>query len=114
MLEITQATAVRSEGGWRVNWRISNPGNAALEIRTAWLPHSRFRGAAWTLTPPLHLASGGEASLASELAWDGAEVENAFLILRTDHGRVFARLHVAAAPDGTPVVRCESVTASLD
>jgi hypothetical protein len=114
VLDVSQTSAVRSRGGWRVEWRIANRGERSIEIHTAWLPHSRFRSAAWNLTPPLRLAGGSQATLASALAWDGAEVENAFLILRTDGGRVFARLHITAAPDGTPVARCESITASLD
>lgn len=39
----------------------------------------------------------------------GSEIENAFLILRGDPWRVFARLRVRVAADGTPAPVVERV-----
>ncbi|MFI5266899.1 MAG: hypothetical protein ACHQ7M_05915 [Chloroflexota bacterium] len=94
MLAVEQASAEPSGDGWLVRWRIRNTGLAPLIIHSVWLPHGRFRSQEWTLDPLLVVPAGGEATLDSVVAWDGGAVENAFLILRTDAGRVFVRLRV--------------------
>jgi hypothetical protein len=113
-LSINQLSAERSGAEWRIRWRIANLGSSSTAILSAWLPHSRFRGREWTLSPPLVLPAGGEVELDSLVAWrepPGMTVENAFLILRLSEGRMFARLSVTAGPSGEPGAICEAVTA---
>jgi len=83
-----------------------------VEISGAWLPHGGFRGAQRELRPLLVVPAGEDALLESTVAVDAPNglVENAFLILRTSAGRVYARLRVTLEPDGSPSAVCESVT----
>jgi len=114
MLGVEQASAAREGDAWRVTWRICNPDSEPVEIMSAWLPHSRFRGAEWRLDPPLALPPGGEVLLESRVycrEQPGAIVENAFVILRLRDLRVFARLCVEVSADGTPRAITETVTA---
>src|SRR5689334_15308978 len=97
MLRLEQASAVRSENRWHVQWRIGNPDANSAEIVSAWLPHGGFRSAEWQLQPPLVVPAGGDAVLHSYVACSdqpGTVVENAFLILRLTDQRLFFRLRV--------------------
>jgi hypothetical protein len=83
-------------GHWRVAWRVHNEGRTALSLNDAWIPHGRFRGDGHI---PLSETIGpGEATLIS-FTVTGDEppntvVENAYLILRSDAWRIFARMRV--------------------
>ena len=105
-------------GEWRCAFTLSNRGQADLQILEAWLPHNQFFSQRSLLHPPLSLPTGAEASLDVDVAFAeelGAQVTNAFLILRVEQEggawRVFARLLPIAQSDGQPAVICESVTA---
>lgn len=105
-------------GKWRCAFTLSNRGQAGFQILEAWLPHNQFFSQRSLLHPPLSLFAGAEASLDMDVDFaeaPGAQVTNAFLILRVDQGgrpwRVFARLLPVAQSGGKPEVICESVTA---
>ncbi|MBV8087216.1 MAG: hypothetical protein JO247_20595 [Chloroflexi bacterium] len=78
---------------------------APIEIASAWLPHSRFRAEEFPVGQ-----TGRSFELESGVHWDGAPVENAFLILRMAGGRAFARLRVIVGAGGLPWAECEAVT----
>ena len=92
-------------GRWQVAWRVHNDGDQPLRIDDAWVPHGRFRGEAGRFPVNLAVRPGewGQLELivlAAEAP--GVVVENAFLILRTDRGRMFARMRIDFGHDGAP------------
>jgi len=122
MLTSVEAPAVRIEvehaqpgaysRQWRVAWRITNLGAQPLQLDDAWIPHGRFRGEGHI---PLTLSVGQGDSRRIELnvAADeppGTIVENAYLILRTLHWRLFARMTVTFDAAGAPRPVVETVT----
>ncbi len=82
-----------------------------LHVVGARLPHDQFFAPEQVLD--LTLRPGEDATLAFDVrctaAPGGAEIENAFLILRADPWRVFARLRVRVGADGVPAVTVERV-----
>jgi hypothetical protein len=111
MLAVEQVGTRPLDGAWLFRWRLTNLTGEEIEILSAWLPHSRFRSEefAVALTAP----AGGRVEFDSEVACDGEPgtvIENAFLILRLDSGRAFARLRVTIGEDDTPLAVCEAVT----
>lgn len=102
---------------WLVAWRLRNSGLAPVQVLSAHQPHDHFFHPEQELAPPLVLAPGQAAELALPVAFEeapGAEVENAFLILRLlwdgRPWRVLLRLRVAAGADGTPRPTAERLT----
>lgn len=98
---------------WLVAWRIQNLSSEPLEILAGRLPHGKFRGDEKEFTPSPKIARGEDIRLEFSVACHepaGAEVENAFLILRVVWGgrpwRILARLRVKLSAGGEP----ESVT----
>jgi hypothetical protein len=99
-------------GRWRITFRLLNDAASRVVVSDAWLPHGRFRGDGHI---GVHIAVlPGEARALDLLVTaredPGTVVENAFLILRTSAGRVFARMRVAFGADGVPRPAVEAVT----
>jgi hypothetical protein len=100
------------EGRWRVRFRIVNTGASPIVLSDAWVPHGRFRGDGHVALECC-VRGGATTCVAlgvSAIEAPGTVVENAFLILRTSVGRVFARMRVAFDADAVPLPRVESVT----
>jgi hypothetical protein len=102
---------------WQVAWTIVNLGDAPLKILAARAPHGKFRCEEKEFTPPVDLAANQRGRIELEVRCceaEGAEVENAFLILRVLYagGRwlILARLRVYVAEEGKPVTTSELIT----
>jgi hypothetical protein len=99
-------------GDWRVTWAVHNDGPMPISLEAAWVPHGRFRGEGrmpLALTvEPAHDARIELMVHAEEPA--GAVVENAFLIVRSPGWRIFTRMRVQFARDGSPRPIVELVT----
>jgi hypothetical protein len=103
---------------WQVAWTIVNLGDAPLKILSARAPHGKFRCDEKEFTPPVDLAANQRGRVELEVHCgeaEGAEIENAFLILRVLYagGRwlILARLRVYVAEEGKPVTTSELITA---
>jgi hypothetical protein len=103
---------------WQVAWTIVNLGDAPLKILSARAPHGKFRCDEKEFTPPVDLAANQRGRVELEVRCgeaEGAEIENAFLILRVLYagGRwlILARLRVYVAEEGKPVTTSELITA---
>lgn len=103
---------------WQVAWSIVNIGDAPLKILAARAPHGKFLCDEKEFTPPVDLAANQRGRIELEVRCgeaEGAEVENAFLILRVLYagGRwlILARLRVYVAEEGKPVTTSELITA---
>jgi hypothetical protein len=103
---------------WRIAWLIENLGDAPLKILAARAPHGKFRCDEKEFTPPVDLAANQRGRIELEVRCceaEGAEVENAFLILRVLYagGRwlILVRLRVYVAEEGKPVTTSELITA---
>jgi hypothetical protein len=112
-IEVAGCERARERGRWRVTWRVANVSNVAVAILEAWVPHGSFRGEGHI---PLNVVIAPRASHLLEIAVNAREgpgtvVENAFLILRTDVCRVFARIRVPFDGTGRPRPVVEAVTA---
>ena len=88
-------------GRWLCTWHLQNLGQETLQLCSAGLPHSRFRGEEQDLSLAPELLPGERAQLTLAVACcepAGTVVENAFLILkvlwRERLWRIFARLRV--------------------
>jgi hypothetical protein len=93
-------------------WRISNLGHDPMSLKDAWVPHGRFRGNGHvTLNTNVH---PGESALielyVSASEPPGTVVQNAYLILRTPAGRLFARMRVDFDAGGVPHPVVEMLT----
>lgn len=102
---------------WQVAWTIENLGDAPLKILAARAPHGKFRCDEKEFTPPVDLAANQRGRIELEVRCceaEGAEVENAFLILRVLYagGRwlILACLRVYVAEEGKPVTTSELIT----
>jgi hypothetical protein len=103
---------------WQVAWTILNLGDAPLKILAARAPHGKFLCDEKEFTPPVDLAANQRGRIELEVRCgeaEGAEVENAFLILRVLYagGRwlILVRLRVYVAEEGKPVTTSELITA---
>jgi len=103
---------------WQVAWTIVNLGDAPLKILAARAPHGKFLCDEKEFTPPVDLAANQRGRIELEVRCgeaEGAEVENAFLILRVLYagGRwlILVRLRVYVAEEGKPVTTSELITA---
>jgi hypothetical protein len=103
---------------WQVAWTILNLGDAPLKILAARAPHGKFLCEEKEFTPPVDLAANQRGRIELEVRCGeakGAEVENAFLILRVLYagGRwlILVRLRVYVAEEGKPVTTSELITA---
>jgi hypothetical protein len=103
---------------WQVAWTIVNLGAAPLKILAARAPHGKFLCDEKEFTPPVDLAANQRGRIELEVRCgeaEGAEVKNAFLILRVLYagGRwlILARLRVYVAEEGKPVTTSELITA---
>ena len=103
---------------WLVAWHLRNGGLAPVQVLSAHQPHDHFFHPEQDLAPPLVLAPGQAAELTLPVAFEeapGAEVENAFLILRVlwdgRPWRLLLRLRVVAGEDGAPRPTAERLTA---
>ena len=97
-------------GQWRVGWDITNADEAPVNVSEAWLPHGRFRGEGHVRLN-LSIAPGQQARIELRVKCQeppGTVVKNAFLILRTSVGRVFARMRVEFDESPRPIL--ETVT----
>jgi hypothetical protein len=106
-----------AEHRWRVEWKIDNLGEAALNILAARLPHGKFRSDEKLFDPPLEVATHQSSRFEVEARCaeaPGAEVENAFVILRvTQDGAprlILARLRIRIDDQGTPNSVTELIT----
>jgi hypothetical protein len=99
-----------------VSWIVQNQGDAALEPRSAWIPHGRFRGdGRLPLSGSLHPGESLRVALSVTVAEPaGSVVENAFLILRVAcQGHlwgIFARMRIEFDAQARPVPIVELVT----
>jgi hypothetical protein len=106
-----------AEHRWRVEWKIDNLGDAPLSILAVRLPHGKFRSDEKLSDPPLEVAAhqSGRFEVEARCAEaPGAEVENAFVILRiTQNGApwlILARLRIRIDDHGTPNGVTELIT----
>ncbi len=102
---------------WVVGWRIQNLSEKRIELLTARLPHSQFRGEEIELAPPSGILAGESASLELSVKCresPGSVVENAFLILRINwlgqSWLILARLRVLFDEQGAPQTVTEMLT----
>lgn len=102
---------------WIMRWEIDNLGAAPLHIVTARLPHGKFRSDEKSFDPPLEIASGASGRIEIEARCaetPGAEVENAFVILRVIEAGapwlILARLRVSIDNEGVPNSTTELIT----
>ncbi|HEX2386327.1 MAG TPA: hypothetical protein VHL99_07180 [Candidatus Binatia bacterium] len=118
-VQAEQDGAARANGRdrWIVRWKIHNLGEAPLSILAARLPHGKFRSDEKSIDPPLEIASGETGRIEIEARCadrPGAEVENAFVILRVTHAGapwlILARLRITVDNDGTPNSATELIT----
>jgi hypothetical protein len=111
VVRIAVAAVQRESDAWRIAWDLTNMSPLPLTLADAWLPHGRFRGEGH-VPLSMRVPSGGTSRvelrvLAAEPA--GTVVRNAFLILRTSAGRVFARMRIEF-PEAEPNPVIEAVT----
>jgi len=106
-----------SAGLWRIAWSVENRGGDALQIISAKLPHGQFKSEPQNFVPPLNLPAGAAAEFATEVRCDeepGLITENAFVIFETlwrrEPWRVFVRVRVDIARDGSPGAVTQAVT----
>lgn len=106
--------AERDGDGWRTTWSVSNAAPDPIRVRGVTAPHSQFRG---RVALALDVPASGAATFPLVVRVDGvagAEIENAFLIVRVDVGdtqwRVLARLRVRVEAGDRPRPRIETVT----
>lgn len=99
---------------WLACWRIHNPSSAPLDLLAAWMPHDHFHCPEQAFAPALRVPPRGSADLVLPAACSdppGAQIENAFLILRAAWNarpwRLFARLRVRISAGGCPEVEVE-------
>jgi hypothetical protein len=104
-------------GTWRATWRIENLGDRPLEIIAARCPHGKFRSGEKQFTPAILIGSKQAKRIDCEVRCDepaGAEVENAFLLLRALWGEkpwlILARLRVRVNNEGVPETDAELIT----
>jgi hypothetical protein len=118
-INVEQISVKRSTdpGLWHVGWRIRNLGEKPLEILTARLPHSQFRGAEQALEPASALPPNESALLELSVVCSespGAIVENAFLILRVLWQErpwlILARMRVEFGDESAPRTTTELIT----
>ena len=118
-IQVEQAAIRRgsTRGRWIVAWRIQNLSSEPLEILAGRLPHGKFRGDETELVPARKIAHGETIRLELSVACHeppGAEVENAFLILRVvwcnRPWRILVRLRVKVGAGGEPESLTELVT----
>jgi hypothetical protein len=109
--------AASAPGRWLCTWRVRNCGQEPLQLLSAGLPHSRFRGEEQELSPAPKLLPGESVQLAFAVACcepTGTVVENAFLILRVlwreQLWRILARLRVVFDQHGAPENSTEVIT----
>jgi hypothetical protein len=109
--------AASAPGRWLCTWRVRNCGQEPLQLLSAGLPHSRFRGEEQELSPAPQLLPGESVRLALAVACRepaGTVVENAFLILRVlwreRLWRIFARLRVVFDQHSVPDNSTEVIT----
>jgi hypothetical protein len=95
---------------------VKNEGDAALEPRSAWIPHGRFRGdgrqpLSGSLDPGESMRVSFSVTIAEAA---GSVIENAFLILRVaSHGQlwgIFARMRIDFDAQSRPNPIVELVT----
>jgi hypothetical protein len=95
---------------WLVTWLVVNASGGPLVIEDAWVPHGRFRGEGHVRLAAT-VAPGATERLALRVRCmepPGTVVNNAFLILRTSIGRIFARMRIEVSDMPAPVI--EAVT----
>ncbi|MBV9328579.1 MAG: hypothetical protein JO352_33115 [Chloroflexi bacterium] len=113
-IEVVACESLEGDAGrWRVTFRVVNVGASVVRLSDAWVPHGRFRGEGHV---PVHVEIVSGDAQALELGVTAREapgtvVENAFLILRTSAGRVFARMRVEFGAAGQAKPSVEAVTA---
>ena len=116
---VRQISAKRvATGTWTTEWEIRNLGAASLKILAARFPHGKFRWQELEFAPAIDLGSKEARKLKLEVRCEepaGAEVENAFLILRVlqreERWLILARLRVRVSEDGAPATTTELITA---
>lgn len=103
-------------GHWQVGWRIAS--REPLVLEACRLPHDHFFGPERVFSPERSLDRAHATVLDLEVACAdpaGAEIENAFLILRvrraTERWLVLARLRVRVSERGTPAPLVQRVSA---
>ncbi len=103
------------DGRWRVTILVGNRGSLPVVLSDAWLPHGRFRGDGHVALEVAILPSEAYVLMLGATAREdpGTVVHNAFLILRTDACRVFARMRVEFDAERKPRPVVEAVTAQF-
>lgn len=105
-VRIAIASVRRDSDMWRVAWDVTNVSPRPITIEDAWLPHGRFRGDGHV---PLSVTLPPDETSVLELRVSaneprGTVVRNAFLILRTSLGRIFARMRIDFDDAPKPVI----------
>jgi hypothetical protein len=117
-VELDAATKGAQPNHWAMAWNICNAASVPLQIVSARLPHGRFRSDETTFEPPLDILPGQSRRIEIEARCGeapGAEIENAFIIMRVVYDRapwlILARLRVGVDSRGMPGTITESITA---
>ena len=119
-IQVQQDGSARAAGRdrWIMRWRIDNFGSAPLNILAVRLPHGKFRSDEKSFDPPLDIAPGESGRIEIEARCGeapGAEVENAFVILRVTQGGapwlILARQRIRIENKGKPNSVTEWITA---
>jgi hypothetical protein len=113
-IEVSDVRPARAAGQWRVTWRVHNESAEPLRLADAWVPHGKFRGTSGHTA--LDATVSPDDSRMVELSVTtseppGSVVRNAFLILKTARGRIFARMRIEFDDSGQPKPIVEQVTA---
>jgi hypothetical protein len=119
-IQVQQDGSARAAGRdhWIMRWRIDNFGSAPLSVLAARLPHGKFRSDEKSFDPAIEIAAGDSGRIEIEARCaepPGAEVENAFVILRVSQAGapwlILARQRIHIDKEGTPNSATEWITA---
>jgi hypothetical protein len=102
---------------WVISWNIQNLGAAPLRVLAARLPHGKFRSEEKLFEPPLDIPANENGRIEIKACCGeapGAEVENAFVILRVNYVAapwlILARLRIRIDDRGKPASTTELIT----
>jgi len=119
-IALTQISAKATEGEarWSMGWAVENRGDESLAIHSVRLPHGQFKSDELRFDPARVLPPGEKVSFTIPVRCHeppGWVTENAFVIFYAtwlgQRWRIFARVRVTVAGDGSPETAIESITA---
>jgi hypothetical protein len=112
-LRLEAREAMRVDGMWRVQWRVTNAGGDHVRLLAVRAPHPAFRSEPQELNALVIESASFEQAVSVE-GEPGADIENAFVIFVAvkdrETWRVLFRVRVHLGPDGTPAPQVEAAS----